>query len=55
MTAEQGKKKLFPTAFTILVLITFVGHPGRVVSAGRLTMMRMVRPPGTYLPVEESR
>jgi uncharacterized ion transporter superfamily protein YfcC len=55
MTTEQGKKKFkFPTAFTILVLITFVvAILTRVIPAGQYDYDENGSPlPGTYHPVE---
>jgi uncharacterized ion transporter superfamily protein YfcC len=55
MTAEQGKKKFkFPTAFTILVLITFVvAILTRVIPAGKYDYNEDGEPiPGSYYPVE---
>ena len=58
MTTEQGKKKFkFPTAFTILVLITVVvAILTRVIPAGRYDYDENGEPlPGTYHPVEANR
>ena len=55
MTTEQGKKKFkFPTAFTILVLITFVvAILTRVIPAGQYDYDENGSPvPGSYHPVE---
>jgi uncharacterized ion transporter superfamily protein YfcC len=55
MTTEQGKKKFkFPTAFTILVLITFVvAVLTRVIPAGQYDYDENGSPvPGSYHPVE---
>jgi uncharacterized ion transporter superfamily protein YfcC len=54
MTTEQGKKKFkFPTAFTILVLITFVvAILTRFIPAGQYDYQDGEPIPGSYHPVE---